>query len=92
MLLLMFHKHPNPYFGPTTDGKPLDCILDVLNLMLVDYKFIVGIKAEARTKKFFGFLQNGLSLSSRKLKRQPGKSRNWPEILNSEQNMLFIKL
>lgn len=59
MLLLMFHKHPNPYFGPNTDGKPLDCILDVLNLMLVERKFIDGIKQKLEQKKFLGFLQDG---------------------------------
>lgn len=55
----MFHKHPNHYFGPTTDGKPLDCILDVLNLMLVERKFTDGIKQKLEQKKFLVFLQDG---------------------------------
>lgn len=51
----MFHKHPNPYFGQTTDGKPLDCILDVLNLMLIERKFIDGIKQKVEQNTFLDF-------------------------------------
>lgn len=46
----MFHTHPNPYFGLTTDEKPLDCILDVLNLISIERKFIDGIKQKLEQK------------------------------------------
>lgn len=47
-------------------------------------------KAEARTKKFLGFLQGGQS-TKKDTKKATRQSGNWPEILNFRTKYLVFK-